>query len=184
MKRFKRVHLSGFVKLIVQPRWYNYHKLDAWGKSKITREISHLESDILHAIKVVEDPEKYVDDAVGRVDYDEIDSEIVEGYAIYEDEEQFNGHSTGRCNWCETKAEAIECVIGEDIPERTPVYIVCYGKHKTRGYFKTFREVVEVFWDNYNDFSCDDLNMEELEYLDKIKYYMFEHNLTHGPFKS
>lgn len=68
----------------------------------------------------------------------------------------------------ETLAEAISYCVG-DIPTRS---YKCRGNGKTL-YAELFTEVVEFFYNNPKDFHCEQLNDEELEYIDSIRFYMF-----------
>lgn len=108
-----------------------------------------------------------VDELISDVpscDIDPRDFEAVyqEGYIVKDDEK-------GTSYDFESFAEALSYCVG-DIPSR--VIYKCKGNGKSL-YADTFSEVVEFFYTNHKDFNCEQLNDEELQYIDDVRFYMF-----------
>ena len=147
--------------------------------------ITGMMRDIDAVVKFLDDPMKtfkryhdYDEDGVNdfinnmptlNIDTRYLEDEIEEKYEIYDE--------GGRKFHEDTLADAITYIAGY-IPERDPIYVCKSLTGRVLCATNYFNEVVECYYQNYESFQCDGLNQEELDYIEQIRFYLFQLKLT------
>ena len=167
------------IELTVDKPWF-YH----FGAipDKHSLNTTELLKDLRAAVKIAENVENIQKDAI---EYGEtiVDNMCVSGFTddivyehVYVIDDPDNKDKRREQNYYETFMGALECVLGEDMPVRDPIYEFSYvnklgiSKHIN---FHEFSELVEWFYKNeVTEYSCPGLTLEEEQFLTKVQHYL------------
>lgn len=177
-KRVFSAQIRGEVVLTNKLSMYGPRQMDNSDRYYMSRKSSTAEKDLLVALKIAEDPLKYVTidyDIEGNacgidvldtqsVDFDEMDYRCIDGYVIEISNDE--GKVTRRFT-AEDIEDALSYVIGDDFPCREPTYVVTYNGGKR--YENDFRKVVEYVFNAPTTTSVIGLNEEEEVYLQRVR---------------
>lgn len=167
----EKVLTGGFVKIPVEPGWRR-------SSSHMFNEVINNISDVVKFLSNSHKLARQYDDInelIGDLPTLDIDDRCLETEEIYEYHIPDENNVLKRPYRYENLYEAIEHHCGY-IPVRDPIY-VCKAKNSIKC-TNEFTEVVEFFYENYKDFSCEGLNTEELSYLDQVRFYIFNNIIS------
>lgn len=170
MKMIKQYPVNGVVTISMEKKWIkgNYGSVNWKGHDVMESEANDLYNSVLRAVKFIDNFDSNDEDPdVPVVSYDEIDLNVEFGYII-EDTEKQKPTSWRQEHTCEHLYEAIEHVIG-DIPCRSSYILRREGI--SNEYHDDFKKVIEDVYRNPN-IKVDGMNLEEEEYIDKLKQYL------------